>query len=93
MLFALVVGITMVPGVVVGQEVEGEDVKEEAEAFNPKETIFEHLSDEYWWTIAGKAVLPHLESLTNTGGYCHTGQKNARQQMSRQAYSMTYFQA
>ena len=33
MLFALVVGITMVPGVVVGQEVEGEDVKEEAEAF------------------------------------------------------------
>ena len=58
MLFALVVGITMVPGGVVGQEVEGEDVKEEAEAFNPKETIFEHLSDEYWWTIAGKAVLP-----------------------------------
>ena len=29
----------------------GQEVEEEAKAFNPKETIFEHLGDEYGWNI------------------------------------------
>ena len=28
----------------------GQEVQEEAKAFNPKETIFEHLGDEYGWS-------------------------------------------
>lgn len=33
-------------------------MEEEAQAFNPKETIFEHLGDEYGWKIVGRVTLP-----------------------------------
>ncbi len=36
----------------------GQEVEEEAKAFNPKETIFEHLGDEYGWNIVGRVTLP-----------------------------------
>lgn len=36
----------------------GQEVEEEAQAFNPKETIFEHLGDEYGWKIVGRVTLP-----------------------------------
>ena len=32
--------------------------EEEAKAFNPKETIFEHLGDEYGWNNGGRVTLP-----------------------------------
>lgn len=35
-----------------------QEVQEEAKAFNPKETIFEHLGDEYGWNIVGQVTLP-----------------------------------
>ena len=54
-LVALLLGSAASPaGKAAGQEAPAA----EAETFDPKETIFEHLSDEYWWTIAGKTVLP-----------------------------------
>lgn len=32
--------------------------EQEVTAFNPKETIFEHLGDEYGWTIIGNVTIP-----------------------------------
>ena len=37
-------------------------------AFDPKKTIFEHLGDEYGWTIIGKVTIPLPVIVRNNGG-------------------------
>ncbi|MEY8592135.1 F0F1 ATP synthase subunit A [Butyricimonas hominis] len=50
--------LTMEDEIVARVDSLGQEVEEEAKAFNPKETIFEHLGDEYGWNIVGRVTLP-----------------------------------
>ena len=49
----------------------GQEVEEEAKAFNPKETIFEHRGDEYGWNIVGRVPLPLPVSGRGVDGSWH----------------------
>ena len=40
----------------------------EDKAFDPKRTIFEHLGDEYGWTIIGKVTIPLPVIVRDNGG-------------------------
>ena len=40
----------------------------EDKAFDPKKTIFEHLGDEYGWTIIGKVTIPLPVIVRDNGG-------------------------
>lgn len=43
----------------------------EDKAFDPKRTIFEHLGDEYGWTIIGKVTIPLPVIVRDNGGKWH----------------------
>ena len=50
------------------QQVEDELAVREDKAFDPKKTIFEHLGDEYGWTIIGKVTIPLPVIVRDNGG-------------------------
>ncbi len=58
---------------VAGEVLPGEEqhADESEKAFNPKEVIFEHLSDEYWWSIVGDVVLPLPVIVRDDAGEWH----------------------
>ena len=65
----LVVGTTLTAA---GQET-GETGEKEAgeEGFSPKEVLFEHLSDAYWWGVAGEVAIPLPVVVRDAGGEWH----------------------
>lgn len=71
---ALIMGFLLIShDGVAGEVLPGEEqhADESEKAFNPKEVIFEHLSDEYWRSIVGDVVLPLPVIVRDDAGEWH----------------------